>query len=456
MHTTRIAFVLALAGAACTSAVDTDEDGTMGVSESELTSTADTLISPNSAGEAATYTMNRVFDFNNPFFTNFGNGRVCATCHDKNVGWTITPEFVKARFDATGGTAPIFRLNDGANSPLANVSTVEARRAAYSMVLNKGVIRVGIGVPANADYQLTAVDDPYRYASANELSLFRRPLPTTNLRFVTTVMWDGRVTGPFTAAAFTDQANGATQGHAQALNPLTTAERNAIYGFEIGLFTAQISDSAAGTLYLNGGLGGPKFLSTQPFYSGINDVLGADPSGKPFNEKAFTIYNGWNAGQTGARAAIARGQAIFNSKKFIVSGVKGVNDALNIPALQSTCTTCHDSPNVGNHSLPLPLDLGLGDESRRTPDMPLYTFRHNQTGAIVKTTDPGRGLITGKFSDIGKFKGPVLRALATRAPYFHNGSAATLLDAVNFYDTRFQIGMTAAEKSDLVAFLRTL
>jgi len=46
--------------------------------------------------------------------------------------------------------------------------------------------------------------------------------------------------------------------------------------------------------------------------------------------------------------------------------------------------------------------------------------------------------------------------VAARAPYFHNGSAATLADVVNFYDTRFHIGMTAQQKSDLVAFLSAL
>ena len=74
----------------------------------------------------------------------------------------------------------------------------------------------------------------------------------------------------------------------------------------------------------------------------------------------------------------------------------------------------------------------------------------------VTTTDPGRAMVTGKWSDIGKFKGPILRALAARAPYFHNGSAATLEDAVDFYDTRFNIGLTEREKADLVAFLNAL
>lgn len=65
-------------------------------------------------------------------------------------------------------------------------------------------------------------------------------------------------------------------------------------------------------------------------------------------------------------------------------------------------------------------------------------------------------MVTGKWRDIGKFKGPVLRALAARPPYFHDGSAATLEEVVAFYDTRFNLRLTDAEKSDLVAFLRTL
>ena len=80
----------------------------------------------------------------------------------------------------------------------------------------------------------------------------------------------------------------------------------------------------------------------------------------------------------------------------------------------------------------------------------------NTTGATVQTTDPGRALITGKWADIGKVKGPILRGLASRAPYFHNGSAATLADVLVFYDMPFNIGFTPQEKADLIAFLNSL
>ena len=159
-----------------------------------------------------------------------------------------------------------------------------------------------------------------------------------------------------------------------------------------------------------------------------------------------------------------RGQALFNSKAIDIRGVAGINDdvaagglvAGGVPSLMGTCGTCHDTPNSGNHSVSAPLDIGLTDASRRTPDMPLYTLRNRTTGETIQTTDPGRALVTGLWKDVALFKGPILRGLAARAPYFHNGLAGSLSAAVDFYDTRFGIGFTAQEKSDLVAFLQAL
>jgi cytochrome c peroxidase len=103
-------------------------------------------------------------------------------------------------------------------------------------------------------------------------------------------------------------------------------------------------------------------------------------------------------------------------------------------------------------------DLGIasGAIRPRDPDLPLYTLRCLATNAVVRTTDPGRALVTGRCADIGRFKVPTLRGLAARAPYFHNGSAATLADVVLFYEDLFKIGLRAAEKDALVAFLRAL
>jgi cytochrome c peroxidase len=171
----------------------------------------------------------------------------------------------------------------------------------------------------------------------------------------------------------------------------------------------------------------------------------------------MTPYRAWEGlSPQDPRASIGRGEALFNKRSFTVKNVRGLNDVLGQEAIPLTCTACHDTPNAGNHSVPFPVDIGLTDPSRRTPDMPLYTLKNKATGELYQTTDPGRALVTAKWADRGKFKGPMLRALAARPPYFHDGSAARLEDAVKFYDERFEIGLTDAEKADLTAFLKAL
>ena len=424
---------------------------------------------PNATGATATYSTSGSIDLTNEFFQDLGtNGRRCVTCHLPTAGWTITPGQVQAVFDATkggvinddAGLSAIFRTNDGSVSPTADVSTLEARRAAYSMLLNHGLIRVSMAVPATAEFELVAVNDPYGHSSAADLSMFRRPLPSTNLAFLSAVMWDGRETFANQTIHFdlSDQANGATQGHAQG-DPLDDAQRESIVGFETSLFTAATYDNKAKQTDRNGGHGGPTNLSNQDFYIGINDLFGDSHTGAPFNPNVFTIYNAWAGSSNAARAAVARGEALFNTRHIDITGVGGINDnpAFGSPAhVDGTCTTCHDTPNAGNHSVSVPLNIGIVDPARHGADYPVYTFRNKTTGELKTVTDPGRAMISGKWIDIGKFKGPILRGLAARAPYFHDGSADSLEDAVDFYDTRFSMHLTAGEKSDLVAFLRTL
>jgi cytochrome c peroxidase len=198
----------------------------------------------------------------------------------------------------------------------------------------------------------------------------------------------------------------------------------------------------------------------------INDPLGGNPHGTPFTPVIFSLYDAWaNArshgddnGRANRRASVARGQALFNSKPINIAGVAGLNDDLNLASIPGTCGTCHDSPNVGNHSVSAPLNIGVGDLTSPldVSYLPVFTLQNKTTHEIKTTTDPGRALITGAWKDVGRLKGPILRGLASRAPYFHNGSASTLADAVDFYDKRFNVGFTPQEKADLVAFLSTL
>ena len=451
----------------------------------------------------------------NPFFQDLGtNGRRCVTCHEPSDAFSVTPQHIRKRFDVTQGTDPIFRPVDGANCPTADVSTLEARREAYSLLLTRGLIRIGIAVPANADYQIVSVYNRYRCNATDTISMYRRPLPTTNLPFLSTVMFDGRESSPATGTTkilytnypksllndLAHQSLDATKGHAQGDGTRPTAEeQEQIVDFETKLFTAQTRDRHAGDLNEDGAQGGPKLLSTQPFFITINSSVHflvpafeqpggqLNPGDGQFTSHIFNLYEKWaqiresdDDERTAARRSIARGELLFNTLQIPIAGVAGINDdvtagglvAGGIPSLQGTCGTCHDTPNVGNHSFPTPLNIGTGDPSPSNPAvnlggldvsyLPEITVCKTDatagrpTNNCKTTTDLGQALVDGKFDHVGKIKGPILRGLAGRAPYFHNGSAATLRDAVNFYNTRFNLNLTQQEVDDLVAFLKTL
>ncbi len=447
----------------------------------------------------------------NPFFLDMGtNGRRCVTCHEPSDAFSITPPHLQERFYATGGTDPIFRPVDGATCPTADVSTLEKRSEAYRLLLSRGLIRVFITVPANADYEVMSVINPYGCNATDVISMYRRPLPTTNLPFLSAVMFDGRESTPVTGTTkiifsnypsslmsdLAHQSVDATVIHAQGDGTRPTpAEQQQIVNFETQLFTAQLFDSRAGLLNQNGANGGPALLTAQPFFITINSSVHplvptleqpgglVTPGDGQFTPNIFELYEAWtqdNDDFAGVHRSIARGEELFDSLAIPISGVAGINDdvaagglvAGGIATLQGTCGTCHDTPDVGNHSFPTPLNIGTGDPSPTSPFvnlggldlsyLPLITVCQKDlttglpTNNCKTTTDLGQAAIDGKFDHIGKIKGPILRGLAGRAPYFHNGSAATLMDVVNFYNTRFVLNLTDQQKTDLVAFLKTL
>lgn len=93
-------------------------------------------------------------------------------------------------------------------------------------------------------------------------------------------------------------------------------------------------------------------------------------------------------------------------------------------------------------------------------------------GLDVNPVDVGLMKFTGNANDKGKFKVPSLRNIEVTAPYMHDSRFATLDDVVNFYSSGVQqsspnidehmpdfgagLNLTAQEKADLVAFLKTL
>jgi len=139
------------------------------------------------------------------------------------------------------------------------------------------------------------------------------------------------------------------------------------------------------------------------------------------------------------RTKIVAGEKPFNTAVATITDVRGLNDnpALGSPpVMKGTCTTCHDTPNVGNHSLPLPLDIGIsrqagfesspgivaGLERLTPPDLPVYEIagcpdpQNPSITTTFYTSDPGKALITGKCVDVNRGKDPVLRGLPARHP----------------------------------------
>jgi hypothetical protein len=432
---------------------------------------------PNGSGFLETYnTNNAPISLTGAFFQSLGsNGRSCSSCHVPGGGWSVSAREVQVRFLLTRGLDPIFRTNVGSNCDHdIDTSTLEGRRKAYSLLLSRGLIRISLSVPSGAEFTVEKVSNPYGCSDTSTLSMYRRPLPATNLKFLSTVMADGRESTPPSTQKITypdpdsalradlaHQAIDATTGHAQGAVP-TPAQVQDIVDFETALRTAQAFDYFAGYLNVDGASGGPVALASQQFYIGINDSFPDsfefNPTDALFNPKIFKLFDAW-ANSLGRRASIARGEALFNSKPITISGVGGINDVVGLPeSFSGTCGTCHDTPNVGNHSVSAPLNIGVADVTSPldVSYLPVFTLKNKATGDTVKTTDPGRALITGSWADIGKVKGPILRGLASRAPYFHNGSAGSLADVLTFYDKRFNIGFTAQEQADLIAFLNAL
>lgn len=407
----------------------------------------------------------------NPFFQSLGtNGRSCFSCHSPNDGWSISAADMVTRFKKTNGTDPVFRLVDGATCPTDDVSTIAAMQQAYQLLLGEGLIRISLPMPAasSLEFSITSVDDPYDCNTDREfgltspttgmVSVYRRPLPATNLKFESNLMWDGREPN------LASQAADATTIHAQSSAPPDSAEVQQIVDFETGIFTAQARVQGA-NLATAGATGGPVALSTQSFFTGINDPFGRNPDGTAFDSNIFDLFDAWaNKGRAkAARESIARGAQIFNTQRFTISGVAGLNDVLGQTSINGTCGTCHDTPNVGNQSVVGTMDIGTSDPLLINSNaLPLPAFSiHCDAGALEGQTfvtfDPGRAMITGQCEDIGKVKVPALRGFAARAPYFHNGSAADASAILSFYMRRFpSFELTAQQMTDLTNFLNSL
>jgi hypothetical protein len=427
------------------------------------------------AGQFATFQPRGDTPETGAFFQSLGtNGRTCATCHQPADAWGLSTADIQNTFNQSGGTDPLFAAVDGADC---------IDSTSHDLLLNHGLFRILLPIGpklfngATPRFTITVNKDPTNCQLNNPnvqaqcvaafgageqcISVYRRPLPTTNLTYQGMLMWDGREPSPITdglTAALNKQAADATVGHAQATTRPTQAQQNDMSSFESGLFTSQMTDNSAGALDGNGATESPQGMASLPFFFGDNasDFRGLKTPG--FTTNVFTFFDAWLS-LTGtdpvslAQESIARGQNIFNNRIF--------NFNPTGPPL-ATCSLCHNAPNLGNNSdnpaerqknssdIPNQAILNTGSY------LPIFAFTCTATGVVSNTTDPGRALIDGLCGSLRRIKVPTLHGLAARAPYFHNGSAPDLDTVVNFYNNRFNIGLSAQDHADLVNFMNAL
>lgn len=448
-----------------------------------------------------------------PFFQALGtNGRACVTCHQPQDGMSVSLDNIRWIWRVTGGKDPLFAAIDGSNCP----NLPQADPASHSLLLNRGLIRVFLpwppqgadGRPIDPEFTLEVVRDPtgcntspqYGLAAPHPtVSVYRRPRPAANTKYTThenfgvlpfigknglpasrdpdtghatsmNLMADARAPG------LRAQAADAAWTHMERHEPLAKAQLDAIVGFESQVYVAQAIDRHAGSLTE---ANGPSGLGPQAMLKGEAGVLGNNTTRWvfPMEDKWKSLPRTGDATQdarNAARESVQRGHDIYMFRTFWIRDSMHLNSVGLGNPTKRTCATCHGMHltgmdtadgwmDIGTTNLPWAREEPLNPWNAVKPEMPLFKVTckdsvppHPFLGRVIYTQDPGRALISGRCNDVGTIVMQQLRGLAARAPYFSNGSAATLREVVDFYDRRYAIGYSEQEKQDLVNFLGVL
>jgi len=448
-----------------------------------------------------------------PFFETLGpNGRACVSCHQPANGMSLSLSMIVSRWRDSGGRDPIFAAIDGMNCP----HLPSGDPASHSLLLERGLFRIPLPWPPvdtagnsiTPEFGLEVVRDPTgcnRHpvygieGERGEVSVYRRPRPAANLRYVTSSRFgvtpfigktgmlaavDPETGQPVNMNMMADarestlktQAQSAAQGHLEVTAPLTVQQLEQIEAFELGLYAAQAYSVQGGVL--NEPVG-PSGLGPQAMAAGSDGVLGNNTTRFviPMEDKWADLPDSGDTGereQNAFRESVQRGHDVFFFRTFWISDSMHINTVGLGNPIKRTCATCHGMHMTGMDTANGWMDLGTTNHPwaleppespwvEDLPTMPLFKITcdddlppHPFLGRVIYTQDPGRALISGKCEDVGAIVIQQMRGLAARAPYFSNGSATSLHEVVDFYDRRYNIRYTEQEKSDLVNFLSVL
>jgi hypothetical protein len=187
---------------------------------------------------------------------------------------------------------------------------------------------------------------------------------------------------------------------------------------------------------------------------------------------------GWDGMFKGTNALASISEAVYDlimhGNGSFATGHGAIQPALAFPPRQAVLDKLQDNPAtvVTNDKL---LQVQAFLQSLQSPAAAGFDQLQATTG---KSIFEGKGkcatchpaatefITAGRYSDItaapptgdlaGGIKVPGLRGISLTAPYFHDGSAATLSDVVNRFNSRDALGLTETEKSQLVEYLKSL
>jgi hypothetical protein len=444
-----------------------------------------------------------------PFIEPIGdNGRACVSCHQPANAMSLSVQTLQERWRETEGKDPIFAAVDGMNCP----DLPQDDPKSHSLLLERGLFRIFLpwppkaadGTPIDPEFDIEVVRDPtgcnlhpeYGLKSANPMiSVYRRPRVAANTKYFThqgfgVFSFIGKNGLPASRDPETGLPSGmniladarqptlATQAieaavtHLQFNGRLPSDQLKRIVDFESQIYTAQSFHSEAGDLMEPDG---PPGLGVRNVANGREGLLGNNITNYiiPLGEKWHQLPANGTAEEE-ARRSIARGHDIFMFRTFWIKDAMHLNTVGLGNPTKRTCATCHgmhmmgmDIANgwmdIGTTNLPWAREEPENPWNERKAQMPLFKITckadvppHPFFGRVIYTQDPGRALISGKCNDVGAIVMQQVRGLAARAPYFANGSASSLRELVDFYDRRFNIGLTDQERDDLIRFLSAL
>lgn len=215
---------------------------------------------------------------------------------------------------------------------------------------------------------------------------------------------------------------------------------NSVYNFR------QFWDGRAKNLaeQVSGPIAHPKEMG-----SSWGEIIAKLSKSASYAEKFKRIYGGPITKESIVDAIVTFEKTLTTPNSRFDQFLRGDKEALSVQEKKGYehfksygCIACHQGVNVGGNMYQ---NMGvMGDYFK-------------ERSAKLTSADYGRFNVTGLESDRFSFKVPGLRNVAETAPYFHDGSAKSLSDAVHAM-AKYQLGrdLKSGETEAIVSFLKTL